>query len=594
MTALIVVAVLVPLIWLQSVRSPAPAMPFAPDQWPKKELDHYLALQSDFFDSQTKTGLDSSAEASKGIIATVAEPLAVHAGIKVLQQGGNAADAALTTSLAQIALTAGAAISYAGVMTAVYYDAASDKVYTLNAAYNTVKNETEPWTIPPTGEHSGRTALVPGFMAGVQALHDRFGKLPFSTLFQPSIWIAEHGVTFSRLMEYWLDQSQTFVTRLPEAKGVFTKPNQQLYKTGNLFRQPALAETLKKVASRGSDYMYKGEWARHFVDAVQREGGKITMDDLASYRPMWTEPLRLPYHDYDVVSLGLPNIGGLMTLGSLKLAEVAEIKKYRLYTIAPDALYYMIQIARVEKAFARTSADSRRSIFRGLDPSPESQLSQKAAEQMLAHIRNETKSIPPTVEPGGGHSSGVIAVDEQGKVAFILNSLKTVPWGTTGIFVDGVSIPDSAVFQQREIAEAGPGVRLPEPTNPLIVLKNGKPVLVSTAVGEGLHEVTFQNLVNVLEFGMDLRSSVVQPNTRGPYLGITLNAPPRPQWDIEAVEKGFSESVLDGVRARGQEVRVIPDNEQAGYWVGVQINPLLTHRLIGAASRKLPSFVEGY
>ncbi len=86
----------------------------------------------------------------------------------------------------------------------------------------------------------------------------------------------------------------------------------------------------------------------------------------------------------------------------------------------------------------------------------------------------------------------------------------------------------------------------------------------------------------------------MQPNTRGPYLGITLNAPARPQWEIEAVESGFSETVLEGVRAHGQQVRVVSDYEQAGYWVGVQINPLLSHRLIGAASRKLPSFVEGY
>jgi gamma-glutamyltranspeptidase/glutathione hydrolase len=192
-------------------------------------------------------------------------------------------------------------------MTAVYYDAASNNVYTLNAAYNTVKDETDPWTIPSIGEHSGRTALVPGFMAGVQALHDRFGKAPFSKVFAPAIWIAEHGVPFNRVFEDWLSRSKTVVTRLPETKQIFTKPDGQFYKTGELFRQPALAETLKKVAAQGSDYIYKGDRARHFVDVVQREGGKMTVDDLSSYRPLWLEPLRLPYRDYDVISLGPPN-----------------------------------------------------------------------------------------------------------------------------------------------------------------------------------------------------------------------------------------------------------------------------------------------
>ena len=82
-----------------------------------------------------------SAVSSKAMIAGTSEPLAVHAGLEVLKHGGNAADAALTTSLAQIALTAGAAVSYGGIMTAVYYDAASGKAYTLDAGYNTVKNE---------------------------------------------------------------------------------------------------------------------------------------------------------------------------------------------------------------------------------------------------------------------------------------------------------------------------------------------------------------------------------------------------------------------------------------------------------------------
>ena len=111
------------------------------------------------------------------MIAGTSEPFAVHAGFEIMRHGGNAADAALTTALAQVALTAGSAISYAGILNAVYYDAASGKVYTLNASYNTVQNEEDPLSIPGWGEHSGRTALVPGFMAGVQALHDRFGRL---------------------------------------------------------------------------------------------------------------------------------------------------------------------------------------------------------------------------------------------------------------------------------------------------------------------------------------------------------------------------------------------------------------------------------
>jgi gamma-glutamyltranspeptidase len=254
-------------------------------QWSKQDLSRYLVLQNGF-DPELRKRVEPqrSATGSRAMIAGTSEPLAVHAGLEVLRRGGNAADAALTTALAQVALSAGAAISYAGILTAVYYDAATGKVYTLNACYNTVLNEKDPLSIPGFGEHSGRTALVPGFMAGVQALHDRFGKLPFSMLFGAAIWIAENGVAVNAPVSFWISSQKNFITRLPEKKRVFTRPDGELYKSGDLFRQPELAATLRKVAAGGSAYMYKGEWARHFVDHVQREGGQMTLDDLATYR----------------------------------------------------------------------------------------------------------------------------------------------------------------------------------------------------------------------------------------------------------------------------------------------------------------------
>lgn len=267
------------------------------------------------------------------------------------------------------------------------------------------------------------------------------------------------------------------------------------------------------------------------------------------------------------------------------MAEAADLKQYKHYTISPEALYYLIQIGSVAPAYVLTSADLRSRLFPFLDHPADSLLSDDAARQVFAYIRRETKPIAGVVAPGSQHSSGVIAVDEQGNVASILHSINTELWGTTGIFIDGISIPDSAALQQTEIARAGPGNRLAEGTNPLIVMKRGKPFLASAAVGSPGHDVTLQNLINVLDFGMDVRSAVVQPNTAG----IS-----RTNRDVEAVESGFSNTVLDAVRARGQRVQVIPDYQQNGYWVGIQINPLLSYKLTGAASRKLPSFVEGY
>jgi gamma-glutamyltranspeptidase/glutathione hydrolase len=201
---------------------------------------------------------------------------------------------------------------------------------------------------------------------------------------------------------------------------------------------------------------------------------------------------------------------------------------------------------------------------------------------------------PPAEKGGPGHSAGILAVDEHGNVAVILHSCNGILWGATGIFVDGISIPDSAVFQQRAIAEAGPGVRLPESTNPLLVLKGGKPVLASVAIGSALHDATLENLINVLDFGMDPETSVNQPNTRGPYMGVVANASGKPEYEKEAIGEGeFSQSVLDGVEARGQPIKLVPKYGQPGYWIGIQIDPS-AHKLKGATTPLLPALVESY
>ncbi len=562
----------------QVEQSPSPDTLVAPDGWTKDDLDRYLTLENE----QAWIGeeLQRSAVTSKAMIAGTSGPLAIHAGLEILKQGGNAADAALTTSLAQIALTAGATVSYAGIMNVVYYDADSAKVYTLNAAYNTVEEETEPLSIPAFGQHSGRTALVPGFMAGVQALHDRFGTLEFEKLFGPAIWIAESGVPFPGIVASWLNHVGHFVTRLPESERIFTKDNGDFYEAGELFRQPELAATLRRVAQDGAAYMYTGEWARRFAEAVQREGGKMTMRDLAAYRALWAEPAEVSYHDYQIVSLGPPSAGGQRTQWSFALAEVANLTRYEHYTESADSLYYLIQISREASNLGFSSRE----------------VTKDTAAIRWARIQNNMIDPPEAPTPASNHTAGVIVVDEEGNVACVIHTINGTLWGSTGIFVDGISIPDSASQQQRLVDRAGPGNRLPDTIDPLIVFKDDKPVLVSAAIGSAGHQATLQNVINILDFDMDPKTSVDTPNTLGPYLGNSVTGPGQPNYEQETIADGdFSQSVLDGVRDRGQQIRIVPnsDRSQTGYWIGIQIDPE-TRELNGAVTSKLPGMVEGY
>ncbi len=116
--------------------------------------------------------------------------LAVRAGVEVLRQGGSAADAALVTSLTEVVLAAGSWVSFAGILSMVHCSPIRHEVKFVNGEYNTPLGETDPLTIPNAAP-SGRTALVPGFMAAVEAAHQSFGKLPWASLFEPAIYFAE-------------------------------------------------------------------------------------------------------------------------------------------------------------------------------------------------------------------------------------------------------------------------------------------------------------------------------------------------------------------------------------------------------------------
>jgi gamma-glutamyltranspeptidase/glutathione hydrolase len=541
---------------------------------------------------------------ANGVVAGTSCPLAVHCGLVALQGGGTAADAALCTALTQVSLMFGAATSYAGAMNALYYEASTGAVHAIDACYRTVAGETDPMTIPPLGTPSGRAVLVPGFMAGVAALHNRFGGLPFASLFEPAVWVAETGVPATPFLTKPLASQERFVTRLPEGKRIFAKSGGGTYREGEQFRQAELAETLKTVAAQGGDYMYRGAWAQQLVDAVRREGGKLTMEDLGAYRVHWSDPLQAPYGPYRLASLPPPNYGGPTTLVAMNLVAAADLKQLGHYTTSPEALYWFVQISRLATMLVSRPPESFAHHFPGIDLSPGSLVRPDTGRRIWERMRrpdwNETMAAlrggkPAPAKPA--HSAGVVAVDREGNVASLVHSINTIGWGSTGIFVGGVSINDSACIQQGLVARAGPGRPLPGPANPVIALREGRTVLASAAIGSGLHPVTMQNLSNALDFGMGPKASADTPNFMGPYFGIQLTGPARPEMEKETVGEGdFPADVIERVRALGQEVKPVPkqlNRPQLGYWVGVQVDRR-AGKLIGGVTPELNARAEAY
>jgi gamma-glutamyltranspeptidase/glutathione hydrolase len=418
-------------------------------------------------------------------------------------------------------------------------------------------------------------------------------------LFDPAIYLAEKGFVVIPALNYWINMRKDVLSRLPETKRVFTRQDGEFYKAGDLFKQPQLAETLRKIAAQGTDYIYQGEWANKFVAAVQSEGGKMTLADLKAYQPIWSEPLQTSYHGYQVYGLGLPSLGGVNTIEAFNLLEAADLKQYGHYTTSPEALYEFIRICRAGY-FLSFPTNFIKTHLPDFDIAPESRVKKESARLLWRKMHEPAwETMLSVFAPKGkadNHSAGVVAVDGKGNMAAVLHSINAVAWGTTGIFVDGISIPDSAWFQLSEIAKLKPGDRLPEATNPVIVLKNGKPYLASSCTGSALHQYTMSNLVNVLDFGMDLKKSIDTPNFMGPFFGGPPGGGQVPQIYMEVLAEGeFDENLVKAVVAKGQAIKLLPKPQTGGngYWVAIQIDPK-TGKRVGVAPPLINGDVVGY
>jgi gamma-glutamyltranspeptidase/glutathione hydrolase len=511
----------------------------------------------------TQSALAATPEvtAMKGMVVASSGAGAAEAGRDLLKRGGTAMDAAMTVAMLQPCRALGSFVSYGGIMALVYFDAATRKVYSLDAGFNTVRSEKSPLTIPgaspadilasarggPASTPSGRTALVPGFFAGVEAAHKRFGRRRFEEIAAPAIRCAEKGFALTPSDAGTIRSRREVLSRLPATKAIFTKADGSLYEPGDLFKQPALAQTLRAVVKEGARaHIYKGAWAHAFVSAVQHDGGFMTMEDLAAYEPTWTEPIHAGFNGYEIYSLGLPVMAGLKMVEAMQSIERAGLVRAQPYDRDPSTLFTLLQIAKA----------------------------------MTAQNGRSASATQPQ------HTDAIVAVDERGNVAAVVHTINTVMWGSTGIFVNGVSIPDSASFQQQAIASIPPGSRLPATIHPGIALKDNKVALGFGSTGSGSGTRSLAALLSVLGHGMTPQQAI-----DAPALGSFVLVPGVPPELAMTVGEGdFSDAYLKTLEDLGQATT--PSNVTRGYWLGVWIDPRTGLRRAGAM-REFPQLAGG-
>jgi gamma-glutamyltranspeptidase/glutathione hydrolase len=490
----------------------------SPDHWPADERARVEKLEF-----QGPAPPDSRVvDGANGIVSATVSPVSVYAGMQTLKQGGNAADAAAVTALTQVTMQLGSVVSYAGVFTMLYYDAFTHRVFSMDAGFNSYLQETDPLSIrrgdlgplnfgrtPDEGGLRGRETLVPGFMAGVEAMQGRFGRLPFREVFAPAIWYARNGVRVSPTLQAYFGMRGKYLARTPEGQRFMRQAGDALPVAGSLFVQHELALTLRAVALSGSSYMYTGPWAQEFVGTVRREGGKVTPEDLERYRPIWSEPFEETAFGARVFVNGPPNFGAITLFLGLNLAEAMQLDRKGTYWTDPATFR---SLARINNVVAGSLVANRRAAAllrdRGIVVSGRAELS-KAFARAVAPYLDQIFSQPAAAAPG--HSNAIVVIDREGNIAVVTHTINSVVWGDTGIVVGGVPIPDSAAFQQDKLAMIQPGGRLPHGIIDTIVFDGDRPILATASIGSSLCPESIRVLFSLLGQHLPLPTVMAAP-----------------------------------------------------------------------------------
>ena len=291
-------------------------------------LSIFITLPSFAYDRITGESFATRSEviATNGMAAT-SHPLATQTAIDVLKNGGNAIDAAIAAN-AVLGLVEPTGCGIGGDLFAIVWSAKDKKLYGLNAsgpAPQTISIETLKEKgldmIPPYGP---LPVTVPGAVAGWSALHKRFGKRDFSTLFDNAIDYANNGFPVSEVVAYYLDISSSRFKDYPNFSDVWMPKNKSLQK-GDIFKNKDLANTYLSIAESYGSSFYSGTLAKSMTEFIQEQGGYLTINDMKSFQPQWVEPVSTNYRGYDVWELP-PNGQGIAALQILNILEQYDLR----------------------------------------------------------------------------------------------------------------------------------------------------------------------------------------------------------------------------------------------------------------------------
>lgn len=450
----------------------------------------------------------SEVYARHGMAAT-SQPLATDTAIAVLRAGGTAVDAAIAAN-AVLGLVEPTGCGIGGDLFAIVWDAKSKKLYGLNASGRSPASLTaEEFAkrnldrIPALGP---LPVSVPGAVDGWFALHGRFGRMPMADLLSHAIRHAEEGFPLTELIAHYWGRSARVLGRYENFRKTFM-PGGRAPKMGELFANPDLARTYRKIAEGGRDAFYKGEIARTIDAYMKRVGGFLSYEDLARHSSTWVKPVKTRYRGYDVWELP-PNGQGIAALQILNVLEGYDIAKMGF----GSAEYIHTFVEAKKLAF-----EDRAKFY--ADPA----FGELPVQSLIskAYAKKRRKLIDPERAsrklPAGdfklekGDTVYLTVADEEGNMVSLIQS--NFRGMGSGMVPDGLGFglqDRGELFDLRpgHANSYAPGKRPFHTIIPAFVTHRGKPFLSFGVMGGATQpQMHAQIIVNVIDFGMNLQEA---------------------------------------------------------------------------------------
>ena len=514
---------------------------------------------------------------NKGVVVS-AHPLASEAGAKILKQGGNAFDAVIATQLALAVVYPQAGnIGGGGFLVGTTSDGKNIALDYRETAPSKASFDMY-WDKKGNANtdlsQNGRLAVgVPGSISGMFET-TKYARLPFSTLIEPAIDLAEKGFAITEQEAGLLNAHKNDFLKHNKNKIAFVKDN--LWTAGDLLLQPELAETLKRIQKVGEKEFYEGKTAELIVGEMKLGNGIIQSKDLKNYKTKERKALVFNYKDHQVVSMPMPSSGGTLLAQMLKMVSYEDLSKYQMNS--EEAVQIMVEAER------RAYAD--RAEYMGDPDFIEDKTQMLISDNYLKsrwksfdkNTATPSKDVGKIINPNQKESTEtthISILDKFGNAVSVTTTLnglygsKTVVSGA-GFFLNNEmddfsvkpGVPNMYGAVGGEANKIQPGKRMLSSMTPTVVLKDGKvKMVVGTPGGTTIPTSVFQAIVDVIDFKQNANFSVNAPKFHHQWLPEVVKVENNfPETTIKALEK--KNYKFEKIKQIGRTEAILVDENQ--------------------------------